>query len=81
MKKWIYLSIILAILMGVVTVRADDIDNQIQLKEIQLQSLMWEFRYLQERMTTIQTMGQRLQTEIDILKKQKESNQPEVKGK
>lgn len=81
-----YLVIIVA-LMGIVfldlippiNARADDLDNQIALKETQLQSLQWEFRYLQERITTIQVQAQRLQVEIDALKKQREKNQKEEK--
>ena len=72
MKKWFCLAVILAILIGIGIVKADGIDDQIAMKETQLQSLQWEFRYLQERVTTIQGQAQRLQAEIDALKKQKE---------
>ena len=79
MKKWFCLAVILAILIGIGIARADDLDNQIALKETQLQSLQWEFRYLQERAITIQGQAQRLQMEIDILKKQKEEKKSEHK--
>ena len=75
MKIRIVLAVIILVLMGIVflgNARADDLDNQITLKETQLQSLQWEFRYLQERAITIQSQAQRLQMEIDALKKQKE---------
>ena len=71
MKKWFCLGMILAILIGIGIARADDLDTQITLKETQLQSLQWEFRYLQERVTTLQSQAQKLQVEIDALKKQK----------
>jgi len=77
MRIRIALSVIILVLTGIIflspfNVKADDLDTQIALKEIQLQSLQWEFRYLQERVTTIQGQAQRLQMEIDALKKQKE---------
>jgi len=69
MKKLLLLVVTIFVILT--TAWADDLDNQIQLKETQLQSLQWEFRYLQERVTTLQSQGQKLQTEIDALKKQK----------
>ncbi len=78
MKKWFCLTVIL-LLIGIGIARADDLDNQITLKETQLQSLQWEFRYLQERATTIQGQAQRLQVEIDTLKKQKEEKKKDEK--
>ena len=66
------MGVVLAILIGIGIARADDIENQIALKETQLQSLQWEFRFIQERATTIQGQAQRLQVEIDGLKKQKD---------
>lgn len=77
MKKYLCLSIILAILIGIGVARADDLDTQITLKETQLQSLQWEFRYLRERAVTLQGQGQRLQMEIDSLKKQQEEKKME----
>ncbi len=84
MKKWYFIFVILAILIGIVTARADDIDTQIALKEVQFQSLQWEFRFMQERITTIQKEAQGLQMEINDLKKRqqekkKESEKKEVK--
>ena len=72
MRKWLCLAVVLAILIEIAFARADDIDNQIQLKESQLQSLQWEFRFIQERATTIQGQAQKLQDEINGLKKQKD---------
>jgi len=83
MRIRIGLLVIIFVLTGIIflspfNVKADDLDNQIALKETQLQSLQWEFRYLQERMGTkekpgtIQYEAQKLQAEIDVLKKQKE---------
>ena len=80
MKKCLYLTIILAVLMGFGIVRADGIDDQVTLKETQLQSLQWEFRYLQERAVTIQGQAQKLQMEIDALKKQKEEAKKKESG-
>ena len=81
MKKRIFLATILGILIGAGIAVADNLDSQIQLKETQLQSIQWEFRYLQERVTTLQSQGQKLQVEIDALKKQKEEKKAESKGK
>ncbi len=84
MKRWHFIFVILAILIGIVIARADDIDTQISLKEAQLQSFQWEFKFMQERITTIQREAQRLQMEINDLKKReqerkKESEKKEVK--
>ena len=93
MKKWLCSGVVLAILIGIGIARADDIDNQIQLKETQLQSLQWEFNYLQEmvspmriklyqeRLTTIQVQAQKLQVEIDALKKKQEEKKKENEKK
>jgi len=81
MRKWLCLAVILAILIGIVIARADDLDNQIALKETQLQSLQWEFRFIQERAVTIQGQAQKLQAEIDALKRQKENEKKQEKAK
>jgi len=77
----VIIFVLMAILsLGLINARADDTDTQIALKETQLQSFQWEFRYLQERAITIQSQAQRLQMEIDALRKQKdEAKKKELK--
>ncbi len=79
MKKLFFLVVILAILIGVGVARADDLETQIALKETQFQSLQWEFRYIQERINTLQALGQQIQKEIEALKKAKEEKKVEPK--